>query len=105
MPISTWPIEMVRAVAVAYRNAEGKGLDNLDCSAAAIEAYVTHGGDPAVAGRDIFRILRAVAHRHGEWLRAPARRWSDRADRYWRSQGIWPPPLDRSKWPPIPDDA
>ncbi len=104
VPMSVWPVEMVRAVAVAYRTAEGQGLPHLACAAAAMEAYTQQGGDPALAGGDIYRILHAVGQRHGEWLRAPAVRRAAIVERYWRARGIWPPPVDRSTWPPIPND-
>jgi hypothetical protein len=28
----------------------------------------------------------------------------EREERFWRARGVWPPPLNRSTWPPIPND-
>lgn len=103
-PIRSWPREMVRATVLAYRAALGDGGLGPEAFQAAREAFIAAGGEPDRAPHDIPLMVSAAARDHGEWFWRPARERVDREERFWRSRGIWPLPLDRRAWPPIPRD-
>ncbi len=47
LPVESWPREMVRAVALAYRSALAAGRPEREAGAEAVRAYLAAGGDPA----------------------------------------------------------
>lgn len=89
-----WPVEAVRAAAVAYLRAKGAhGVEVIAVDDAA-KAWLAAGGDEAMATY-IPRVLRAVQERHPDWFNAPSRRLSDLRDRYFRRRGLPYPQIER----------
>ncbi len=66
---------------------------------AAADAFLAAGGDPEAAARDVPLIVSAVARDHPDWLYRPVRERIAREERWWKAQGVWPPPKDRREWP------
>jgi hypothetical protein len=104
-PLRTWRRDVVRATVLAYRKAMGEGLTDWQAGPGTLAAYLAAGGDPERAERDIPEMIAAAARDHGEWFWRPAQLRIEREERFWRRRGIWPPPMNRAEWPPIPDDA
>jgi hypothetical protein len=58
---------------------------------AARKAFVAAGGDPALAARDVPKIIAAATREHSDWFWRPARERLAREEGEWRARGIWPP--------------
>ena len=99
-----WPRELIRAVALAYRRAMAEGGLDPEAAAAAREAFLAAGGDPDEAGSAIYIIIAEVTRLHSEWFWRPVKARIERENRWLRHIGMWPPPKDRRKWPPVPAD-
>src|SRR3712207_2310252 len=103
-PMERWPREPVRAVALAYHRALAEGGLDPEATAAAREAYLVAGGDPDEIASAIHTIVAEVTRLHGEWFWRPVKARIERENRRLHHVALWPPPLDRSKWPPVPPD-
>ena len=84
---------------LAYRRALGEQPRAPVADRAARAAFIAAGGDPALAGQDVPRIIAAASAEHGDWFWRPARERIAREEAWWKARGIWPPPLNRSAWP------
>jgi len=104
LPMTTWPCELVRATVLAYRSAMAAGGLDPEATAAARAAYLAAGGDPAEIASAIHTIVAEVTRLRSEWFWRPVKARIEREDRWLRHIGLWPPPLDRSRWPPVPED-
>jgi hypothetical protein len=60
---------------------------------ATCEAFVAAGDEPALAARDVPRIITAAISEHSDWFWRPADERLAREEREWRARGIWPPPI------------
>ncbi|MBU8538263.1 hypothetical protein [Falsiroseomonas tokyonensis] len=105
LPVTTWPRELLLTTILAYRNAHGAGLPEGDCVTLAVNAYLGAGGNPDLAQRAPLQMIASISGRHPEWFWRPAHRRMEREARFWKARRQWPPPLNRSTWPPIPDDT
>jgi hypothetical protein len=104
-PLTRWSVEVARATVLAYRRAMGEGLDDWQSYPLTRAAYLAAGADPDAAPRAIPEIIAAAARDHGEWFWRPVRLRLDREERWLKACGIWPPPFNRSSWPPMPEDV
>ena len=73
--LAGWPTKRLRAVAAAYRQGAGEGLDRPTCLRVAIEAYVVSGGSRAAAVADVPVMVDAIAAERPGWLWAAATEW------------------------------
>jgi hypothetical protein len=67
-PLSAFGLPHLRAVALAYRTAMGEGLTDGPAYHRAVAAYLSFGGTPDDAMRDVPGMIAAVATQHGEWF-------------------------------------
>jgi hypothetical protein len=91
--LSSWDRAVVVATACAYRQSMGEQPQATVADKAAHDAFIAAGGDPALAARDVPRIIGAVTREHSEWFWKPARERLEREERAWKARGVWPPPL------------
>jgi hypothetical protein len=77
-PCSDWPITQLRAVGDAYREAAGRGDDQMACLARAEAAYIAAGGAEASARRAVVDMIASLSREHGDWLWGPAQERMDR---------------------------
>jgi hypothetical protein len=78
LSISARPAALSRAVAVAWREAAGRGADPARSSRLAQEVYIAAGGEAARADEDVAQIIAAYSQEEGEWLWGPALREAER---------------------------
>jgi peptidoglycan/xylan/chitin deacetylase (PgdA/CDA1 family) len=102
--LSNWRREVVVATVQAYRRATGEGLTDWQAGPLTRAAYLGAGGDPEAANTAIPAIIGAAARDYPDWFWRPAHAYADRRDRYMRSIGMWPPPLNWNAWPKPPDE-
>jgi hypothetical protein len=100
--LSSWDRAVVLATVLAYRGSMGEQPHATVADKAAREAFVAAGGDPALAGQDVPRIIAAATRDHSEWFWRPARERIAREEHEWKARGIWPPPIGARGGP---DDA
>jgi hypothetical protein len=92
--LSSWDRAVVVATVLAYRSAMGERPHATAADKASREAFVAAGGDPALAGRDVPRIIAAAISHDSTWFWRPARERIARKEHEWKARGIWPPPND-----------
>jgi putative SOS response-associated peptidase YedK len=97
--VDRWPVEVVRAVCIAHRENCAVGRREPDAWRCLRDAYFTAGGDPRDVASAPMQIIAVVSRDHDDWLWGPARRRIEREHRYWKTLGIWPPPMSPSDWP------
>ena len=85
--------DQLRAVALAYRAKVGEGAPAGEAQQAATAAYLSHGGDPAVAPSETAWMVATVIAQHSKWFWRPARRYHEREEAALRHIGQWPGPL------------
>lgn len=73
-----WPVEHLRAVGRAYREAAGHGVPPLSCIEAAEAARVVAGGEPEYPATTTRAMINHLSREHGEWLFGPAQDWLER---------------------------
>jgi hypothetical protein len=95
----------LRAVALAYRAAEGEGLEEREAAEFAIAAYIRFGGTREDAGRDLYVMIAAVAAQHGEWFSRPERERNAREKAALQAAGWWPGPNDRQEYRELLEQA
>ena len=76
--LAGWPAKRLRAVAAAYREGAGEGLDRPTCMRLSIEAYVVAGGSRAGAVAEVPAMVEAIAAEMPGWLWAAATEWLER---------------------------
>lgn len=96
-----WPIERVRAVAKAYREARGLGMEPPQAEEMAVAAHMLEGGTFEQARAEVPKMIRSIGHWHTAWLRRLRLDREVREEEALRRLGWWPPPDDikgRAVW-------
>jgi hypothetical protein len=86
-PCSAWPLHLIWAVGITYREAIGRGLVHSECLRITRQAYLAAGGEPAGAAHAVNNMIASLSRESGAWLRG--------AEDAWRLTGR-PPRLDQS---------
>ena len=92
-PLSGFGLPRLRAVALAYRTFMGEGLTDGPAYHRAVAAYLSFGGTPDDAMRDVPRMIAAVATQHGKWFWRPTQERLTREKAALEAAGWWPGPV------------
>lgn len=96
-----WPMERVRAVAKAYREARGLGMEPRQAEEMAVAAHMMAGGTFEQARAEVPKMIRSVGEWHTSWLRRLRLDREVREEEALKRLGWWPPPDDikgRTVW-------
>jgi hypothetical protein len=75
---SSWPVELLRVVGTIYREAAGRGVEQVERLRLTVAAYVAAGGEPTSADRAVQDMLASLSLERGDWLWGPAQAFADR---------------------------
>jgi hypothetical protein len=75
---SSWPAELLRVVGTTYREAAGRGVEQVERLRLTVAAYVAAGGEPVSAAQAVQDMLASLSMERGDWLWGPAQEFADR---------------------------